>query len=510
MKKTNILLGSTVGVLSCVMIFLACKKNFKDNPDAGGANSATLAPCSTPGSCGTQTLTGVLGTGPTVRDTIRLQSCTEYTLSGLVWVDSLDVLEIEAGTRILGGAAVGTNPGGGLIITRGAKISATGQASCPIIFTSYRWNNNPQPGDWSGVIILGNAPVNKSNPRIEGVPDNPPAGANYGGTNCNDNSGIFRYVRIEYAGYALATDNEINGLTLGGVGCGTEIDYVEVYKANDDAFEFFGGNVNAKHLVAVDPLDDIYDFDFGYQGHLQFILGLSDTTRADISTSNGIEADNDNALPGGVGSDDNPQTRPVISNLTLIGYPNIAKATAANRGVGNQWRRNAGFVLENSIILGYKSGILLDNCKAQNKYLSTTPVDSLKSNLVHAYNAASAFVVGGASTCSPTPWTSADFLAQATTTGAGCGSDKNVAYINSNANADIKLRNPFNHAGLPGQPAFYQPQTTSPAVSGWANCGLPGLQCVGCNSFFSFTTVAYRGAFGPAAADNWAAGWARF
>lgn len=498
-KKKN--LYFSLAMATAIISGLAsCKKDGqKEDADRSVSAGATvLAPCATPGSLGDSTITGVITTNK------FLQSGKIYRLNGLVYVANNATLTIEAGTRIVGLPGTGTRPGGGLVITRGAKIIANGLPQCPIVFTSSR--PTPAPGDWSGVIILGRAPVNKANPLIEGVPDNPPADANYGGTICNDNSGILRYVRIEYAGYTLSANNEINGLTLGGVGCGTTIDYVEVYKANDDAFEFFGGTVNPTHLVAVDPLDDMFDFDFGYQGHIQYALGLADQTRADISVSNGIESDNDNVNGG---STQSPQTRPVISNMTLIGYADSVRANGANRGVGNHWRRNSGFMLQNSIVMGFRTGLFLDGCPTQTKYLGTgaARVDSLKKNLVHAYNTGSVYQTGGTGSC----FTSLQFQTKALSNPAGCDVEGNTAYRAANANASIRLRNPFNRA-IAG---FYQPLTNpnpalaSPAITGYTTCGLPGLpNC--CNFTFVGAANSFRGAFGPAAAQNWGAGWTRF
>jgi hypothetical protein len=500
MKNKSILLTTLAVVMAAALGLVACKKNMQeatsDRPLFASGGIIPGACGGTPGSTGRDTLSGVLGTGHLIPDTIRLFASTYHCLQGLVYVDTLDVLEIEAGTQVLGLEGGAGLSGGGLIITRGAKIEAEGSPSCPIVFTTHRVvdGGTPTSGDWAGVILLGRAPVNQPNPQIEGVPSVTPADSHYGGEVCGDNSGILKYVRIEYAGYALSLNNEINGLTFGGVGCGTTIDYVEVYKANDDAFEFFGGTVNCTHMVAVDPLDDIYDFDFGYTGHIQFALGLADQSRADQSTSNGIECDNNNTS-GFLGS---PETRPVISNMTLIGYETSTLANSALHGVGNQWRRNAGFMLENSIVMGFKTGLLLDGCQSETKYLGSSPVDSLKFNLVHAYNTSAEFLTTGA--C----FSSAAFAAKATTSGSGCGFENNSAFSGVNANAGIGLVNPFDRSGA----GFYQPNVGSPALTGFTACGLPGLP--NCCSFDFATGGSFRGAFGPDEDDDWAFGWTKF
>jgi len=221
-----------------------------------------------------------------------------YKLRGLVYVTNGAILTIEPGTKIVGEQG----RTGGLIITRSCKIIADGTADKPIVFTSEA--STPARGDWAGLVILGNAPTNASYNgqvgigEIEGGINNSDGLGLYGlgaSSNPADNSGILRYVRIEYAGYAFLPDKEINGLTLGGVGNQTTIDYVQVAYANDDSFEWFGGTVNCKHLIAYKGLDDDFDTDNGFSGSVQFCLGVRDPNISDqsSSTSEGFESDND-------------------------------------------------------------------------------------------------------------------------------------------------------------------------------------------------------------------------
>jgi hypothetical protein len=201
-----------------------------------------------------------------------LKANNTYKLRGLVYVTNGATLTIEPGTKIVGEA----DKNGGLIITRGSKIMAEGTAANPIIFTSEK--ASPKRGDWAGVVILGNAPTNSSYNgtqgvgEIEGGINNAEGLGLYGGTNAADNSGILKYVRIEYAGYAFLPDKEINGLTFGGVGNGTTVDYVEVAYANDDSFEWFGGTVNCSHIIAYKGLDDDFDTDNGFAGKFNLVL----------------------------------------------------------------------------------------------------------------------------------------------------------------------------------------------------------------------------------------------
>ncbi|MCB0573386.1 MAG: T9SS C-terminal target domain-containing protein, partial [Saprospiraceae bacterium] len=179
-----------------------------------------------------------------------------YLLSGFVYVKNDATLTIEPGTVIKGDK----NTKGSLIVTRGCKIVASGTPDEPIVFTSNE--ATPTYGDWGGVIICGKAPTNASNNGVdgEGLVEGG-VGELYGGNDPMDNSGVLRYVRIEYAGIAFQPNNEINGLTMGGVGAGTTIEYVQVSYANDDAFEWFGGTVNCKYLIAYRALDDDFDCD---------------------------------------------------------------------------------------------------------------------------------------------------------------------------------------------------------------------------------------------------------
>lgn len=362
-----------LALLSAILLLNAsCKKELQqqmiDRPV-----SATIIIPSNP------TLSGVLGTGHNVKDTIRLinRPSPFWRLNGWVFVDSADVLIIDPGTIIRGIPAISNVPGGGLVITRGAKILAEGTADNPIVFTSSA--ATPQSGDWGGVIILGNASSSHvTRVQVEGIPSNPPANATFGGTigtNDADNSGILKYVRIEYAGNELSASNKSNGLTLAGVGSNTVIDYVNVFKAKDDAFQFFGGTVNASHLIAVDPLDELFETSKGYRGTIRYALGLADTTRADISHSNGIESLGDSIVT--------PFTNPSYKNLTIIGLPNQAKVARTNMppsGTGRYGRAahfgmNTSFDIDSAVFLGYNFSISLDSSLGNPPfYTNTTPV----------------------------------------------------------------------------------------------------------------------------------------
>ena len=316
--------------------------------------------------------TGGGGTGQTITVSGRINADTTfrkantYILKGLVYIVGNHTLTIEPGTVIKGsfsGADVAA-----LIITRGSKIVATGTATEPIIFTSAA--PNPQSGDWGGIVICGKASINTSYNgtnglyQVEGGIDNANgdglAGSGDGTPattpNDDDNSGVLKYVRIEYAGYAYQPDKEINSLTMAAVGRGTTIDHVQVVYAKDDAYEWFGGTVNCKYLIAYKTQDDDFDTDNGYSGKVQFGLAIRDSVIADISNSETFESDNNAS-----GTTASPKTSAIFSNITSIG----PRATTANigsslfRGAAHI-RRNTAMSLYNSIILGWPRGVEID------------------------------------------------------------------------------------------------------------------------------------------------------
>ena len=251
------------------------------------------------------------GTDKTIKGSITanttIKAIDKNILEGFVYVEAGATLTIEPGAVIKGDKATKAT----LIIKPGAKIIAEGTVDKPIVFTSNQAKGSRNYGDWGGVVLLGKAPVNKTPATIEGENI-----STFGGTDAADNSGTLKYVRIEFAGIAFETDKEINGLTLGGVGSGTTIDYVQISYSGDDVYEWFGGNVNAKHLISYKNLDDDFDTDWGYAGRVQYGLALRDPKVADqcsCSDSNGFESDND-----GSGSDASPQTSATFANISIL------------------------------------------------------------------------------------------------------------------------------------------------------------------------------------------------
>jgi hypothetical protein len=408
-----------------------------------------------------------------------------YVLKGNVFVTNNVTLTIEAGTIIKGDKATK----GALIITRGAKINATGTADKPIVFTSSIAAGARKEGDWGGVILLGKAQNNLgASVPIEGISDATDKGK-HGGTDNADNSGIMKYVRIEYAGIALSPDNEINGLTFGSVGSGTTIDYIEVYRSGDDAFEWFGGAVNCSHLIAIDSWDDDFDTDNGFSGKVQFGIAQRLAVTADVSGSNGFESDNNAA-----GDNSTPQTSAVFSNMTILGPVGSGGSSInANFQHGAQIRRNSAISIFNSVFVGYTEGIFYDDAlpaagslnssgnlvAARSVFANNLVYNSnSKSNQIKASNATALGIV--------TPLLTA------------------VNVFDPAALATAIVADPYKYsADLVAAARVGVPNFTVVAGSAAAS----GAAFTNSKLTAGFTSVAFKGAFGS---ENWASGWAHF
>jgi len=284
-----------------------------------------------------------------------------YVLSGpaFVYVRNNATLTIQPGTIVKGN-------GTGLIITRGSKIIADGTVTQPIVFTSSKPAGQRAAGDWGSLSLLGLAPVNCPGGEclLEGGLD--PLFGKYGGTDGADNSGILRYVRIEFGGIAFQPNNETNSLTMGGIGSGTIIEHVQASFGGDDGFEWFGGTVNGKYLITYKTLDDMFDTDFGYVGNNQFVLGVSEPTIADVSGSNGFESDND-----AQGTTNNPITNSTFSNVTILG-PRVDPMATINTNYrrGMHIRRSSRQDVVNSLIIGFPTAVRIESANSETAFLT--------------------------------------------------------------------------------------------------------------------------------------------
>jgi len=282
--------------------------------------------------------------------TITWTKNKEYILDGFVFVNDGQILTIERGTVIRAKTGQAVNASA-LIVARGGKIIAEGTREEPIIFTIEGDDlKGSVPvlsrGLWGGLIILGNARLNTSANEafIEGIPRSEPRGI-YGGTIDNDNSGVIRYVSIRHGGTNIGEGNEINGLTLGGVGNGTIIDHVEIISNADDGIEFFGGTVNCRNIIVAFCEDDAFDFDDGYRGKGQFWLAIQDPSIGDKIGEHDGGTDPVTGLPYSI---------PVIYNATCIG-----------RGPGKSsslliFRNNSGGKYVNSIFIEQENGVEIE------------------------------------------------------------------------------------------------------------------------------------------------------
>lgn len=280
-----------------------------------------------------------------------LDASKKYLLKGKVYVLSGNTIKIPAGTVIFGDKTTQ----GALIINRGAMIDAQGTPSNPIVFTSNAPVNFRQRGDWAGIVICGNAQTNKgTNNPIEGIQGTGTTNGYYGPGTAQENdqnSGVMQYVRIEYAGFPLSDDNELNSLTMGSLGSDTKIDNIMVSYANDDAYEWFGGTVNHKFLIAYSTIDDDFDTDAGYSGSVQYGLIVRDNNVADKSTSRAFEASSNSA-----GTD--PDSECKFANITILGPWIYADTLATSNIAGNygsaiEINASSNIKIWNSMIFGF-------------------------------------------------------------------------------------------------------------------------------------------------------------
>ncbi len=430
----------------------------------------------------------------------KLTKAMHYLLKGNVLVTNGATIFIDPGVIIKGDKATSS----ALIIGRGAKINAVGTATEPIVFTSNQPKGFRSYGDWGGVILLGKSIVNQpGDQNIEGLVVEPRF--QYGGSDIADNSGIMRYVRIEFGGIALSVGNEINGLTLGGVGSGTVIDHIQVSFSGDDSFEWFGGTVNCKYLIAYRGTDDDFDTDLGYSGKVQYGLGLRDPNWADVSQSNGFESDNSPTASG------SPFTGAIFSNITCVGGSNLARGNGTTDGVGDDnfgrgahLRRASSQSIFNTVLIGSNlAGISIDGNESQTKYedingATTADQIQLRGNVLAATRSALLPGRGG------------DFAFENNPI-----SNQGVGTIGFSA-PDAKYQDKFAANNLLNQPLASLKVDNLIAVSrltnpdllpGGSSILLTGAVFTGKGNDAFFDKVTFKGAFGTA---NWADGWTNF
>lgn len=353
MTPRSLLGWAAVGALSALS-FIACSDDSDDitntqpgNEAGSTGSSGTTGSSGSNGDAGTNGGAGTSGgsteemVGGEITGAVSWTKDKTYILSSLTFVRSGATLTIEPGTLIKGKKS---QTGSALIVEKGGKLIAKGTKDAPIVFTSAEANR--APGDFGGVMLNGNAKVNL--PGGSGSPEGIENGPQYGGSDDADSSGELSYVRIEFAGFLLSKDNELNSLTFNAIGSGTKVDHVQAHLGTDDSFEWFGGTVDAKYLISTGGQDDCFDWDFGYRGRAQFLACVQDDF---VKGDNGIEADNNATTTNA-----EPYSDPVFSNVTLVG-----KSVAGAVGRGMLLRRGTRGKVYNALITGFPgAGLDLD------------------------------------------------------------------------------------------------------------------------------------------------------
>ncbi len=459
--------------LSGVVVFSSCKKK-DDDPEPDGGNNLIL-----PGAK-VAILQGNINSNRT------LYKDTTYILKGKVYVQGGKILTVKPGTVIKGQKSTQ----GALIINRDARLIAEGTASNPIVFTSDAPIGFRNRGDWGGVIILGRGKQNKTlsspqNVTIEGISatagsENGVYGAGSGTENDANNAASLKFVRIEFAGIPLSDDNELNSLTLGGVGSGSTFENIMVSYANDDAIECFGGSANFKYVVVLSTNDDDLDTDQGYTGSMQYGLVIRDKNVADISGSRVWESSSNTS-----GTD--PDSKPLFSNFTVFGPLMYSNNTASGQISGNyraavEINSFSNVEIHNSVILGFGDQI----------NVSSPGTSAIVKNSLFGYDSGSDFSLGVASGLSAA--TLSDLY------GAS------LASYSLSANGTTAAGTPTNNSALKNN-AIVGMEAPVPVLSGSSSyaTGAPSVTSV--SSFF--TNEAYYGAFGASANAgwNWTSGW---
>jgi len=458
--------------------FTSCTKDDKDDPITPTNPTATVYQDN-----GDGTVTIIdkgEGTG-----TVTLSSDKIWLLDGLVFVNDGQTLTIDAGTVIKGLPGQETDASA-LVVARGAKIMAEGTASEPIIFTAKDDDlqgsvSMTDRGLWGGLIVLGKAGLNSTpgETAIEGIPTSEPRGI-YGGNQDNDNSGVIRYVSVRHGGTNIGEGNEINGITLGGVGSETIIEYVEIIANKDDGIEFFGGVPNVRYALVAYCGDDCFDYDEGFRGFGQFWVAIQDASDGDRIGEHDGGTDPETATP---------YATPTISNVTYIGRGEDAGKKLIT------FRDNAGGFYLNSIFVNQAKGVDIELLK--NKDCSYDQ-----------------FVAGNLKIENNIFWNINDDLAEnifkVSATGDSLNAngepvmvdDKQLFTVAWQVETDLK------HATFAAKFSEWNNSTANPGIIINPVNPVPTGDVSGANipTDAWFMQVDYKGAFAPDAA-NWAASW---
>ncbi|TNE84872.1 MAG: hypothetical protein EP330_28120 [Deltaproteobacteria bacterium] len=431
----------TLGIVLLSSLFVAC--NGEETTDDNNTDSGdTTVECAD----------GVCVLSGTITEDLTLTADNAWLLRGGVFIgddENETVLTIEPGTTVYGESSTD----GMLVVRRHSKLMAEGTATAPIVFTSSKAEGSRARGDWGGLILNGNAPINACVEDTDGCQAYGEGGTGwYGGDDANDSSGVLKYVRVEFAGTLVSPDNELNGIAFQGVGAGTEVDYVQVHMNADDGIEFFGGTAQVKHVLITGVGDDSMDWTDGWTGKAQFVV----LQQYDDSSDNGIEADNN-----GDNNDATPRSMPTISNVTIIGSPNSAASDS-----GMLLREGTAAHLSNILVTGMNDSCLDVDHTATFEQISGGAL-TIENTLL---DCVTTFVMDDESTADPTAL------------------DTWFAGQTGNVVGAADLEDPFNLAA----PNF-APKSTSAAL---------GAGATPSDAFFD--SVDFIGAVG---ADDWTTGW---
>ncbi len=389
-----------LGLALASMIFTSCTEDDTSDIVFNITNNSTTTTTTT-----TTTDDEVFLSGTYTED-LTLDANTSYVLNGSLVMTDGTTLTIPAGTTI---EALAAGSDVYVAISQGASIIAEGTASQPIVFTSNA--SSPQAGDWGGLILLGKAPINSvsgdatSTSEIAGLP--------YGGSISSDDSGSLSYVRIEYSGGSADGQSENNGLSLYGVGNGTEISYIQVYKGKDDGVEFFGGTVNASFISVIDLEDDSIDWTEGYSGTLTdiYIQPIQSPTET-YNSDKAFECDGYN---DDFGNNADFFSSPTVSNVTIIGVG--SDNTYQDGGVTSTYeairlRRGTEAIFDNVLLSGYVEGFDVDG------NLTTDPTgQAILDDLLQVTNVMFTDVTTNFKNDTEVTLTDADFYTEGTATG---------------------------------------------------------------------------------------------
>jgi hypothetical protein len=480
MKTVSFKSTGLVLLLAATLFNAGCKSNDDENPASPPYGAYDL---------------GDGSTDYEIRENVTLTSPNVYHLKGFVYVTAGATLTIEPGVVVKGEKSTKAT----LIVERGGRLIAQGTPDRPIVFTSGQAPGNRRPGDWGGIIFLGKARNNLGEQTIEGG-----VRSKHGGMDDADNSGVLSYVRCEFAGVEYSVDNEINALTFGSVGSATKVDHVQVSFSGDDAFEWFGGTVNAKYLVAFRTWDDDFDTDNGFGGKIQYALGIRDPGIGDKSASNGFESDNN-----ADGAPIEPFTAATFANVSLFGpvadpstYINEAgvdgSAVDARFQAALHLRRHTRLGIFNSLLAAFPIGVIIEN----------NGKGDAQGNATAGYlNIGNCVVAGAVKNFQDKQfWTSGSIIDPATNSDAFVsayiarqdGGNKVFATLSDLhlSGADAPVRD------LSSPNVFLTADSPLKTGASWANGRLSSW----------FDHVDYIGAFAPdeSSANSWMTGWTNF